>query len=195
MKVNKYSVFGLFLIITFIIFRQVFLHNRIPFASNLLVSFYQPWFSDIGSAYVFKPMGADDVRIFYPQRIFVQESLKNFSIPFWNPYNFSGNVSFANSQTALFYPLNFIYFLTSPINAWTILVILGVFLSFVFTFLFTNTFLRNKLAALFSSFAFALCGPMIVRIEDGVVILHSFLWLPLILFGFEKFLERKQKNI
>ncbi len=194
MRVKKFSIFVFFLFITFVIFRQVFLNNRIPFASNLLVSFYQPWFSDVGSGYVFKPMGVDDVRIFYPQRVFAQESLSKFSIPFWNPYNFSGNVSLANSQTAVFYPLNFIYFLTSPINAWTILVILGVFLLFVFTYLFTSTILKSKLAAVFSSLAFTLSGPVIVRIEDGVVILHSFLWLPLILFSFEKFIRNKEKK-
>jgi len=126
--------------------------------------------------------------------IFTQESFSKLKIPFWNPYNFSGNVHLANSQTAVFYPLNFIYFIFKPIDAWTILVILGVFLSLVFTYLFSYAILKNKMSAVFTSLIFSFSGPMVVRIEDGIVIIHSFLWLPLVLYGIEKFLETKKKK-
>ncbi len=195
MEIKKHwIIFLILIVIVLVVFRQVFLNNRIPFSSNLLVSLFQPWFSQYGSTVPNKAIGWDNLRIFYPQRVFAQNLLSNFKIPFWNPYNFSGNVHLGNSQTATFYPLNILYFIFSSINTWTILVILGFLMTGYFTYLFVNSLLDNKKAALLSTFAFMFSGPLMVRVEDGLVIMHSILWLPLVLYGIEMFFKLKKKK-
>lgn len=183
-----------FFIVILVVFRQVFFNNRVPFSANLLVSLFQPWFSDFGSSVPNKAIGWDNVKIFFPQRVFTQKMLTDLKIPFWNPFNFSGNVHLANSQTAIFYPLNVVYFLLSGINGWTVLTIVGFLAGGVFTYLFVNQLVDDKRAALLSGVSFIFSGPAIVRIEDGLVIFHSFLWLPLILYGFELFFSRRKKK-
>ena len=123
---DKVLVFTLLTIFTSIIFRQYIFKGRVPFPSNLLVSFYSPWKQYGSSGYPGgppnKPIGFDVLRLFYPYRKFTIEELKNGRWPLWNPYNFSGNIHLATYQAAVFYPLNISYFVFSQIDAWSILV-------------------------------------------------------------------------
>lgn len=197
---NKNIIFFLCLLFTIIfIFRNYFFAGKIPFSSNLLVSFYQPW-----ASYRFpgwehgipnKPLGVDNLRIYYPQRIFTNNLLKKREIPFWSPYNFSGNVHLAKSETAIFYPLNLIYFLINSIDAWSILVIVQPFLAAIFMFLFLEILTKHFFwASFFGAFTFSFSGFMIARMEDGLVRGHAIIWLPLVLYAFEKWLQSSKNR-
>ena len=88
---NRGVLFFLFIIsfLTFVVFRPVFLENKIPFNANLLASFFNPWAQEKFPGWEVgipnKPNGKDDIWIFYPQRTFTNNLLKNGEIPFWNP--------------------------------------------------------------------------------------------------------------
>jgi len=192
---DKVLVFTLLTIFTSIIFRQYIFKGRVPFPSNLLVSFYSPWKQYGSSGYPGgppnKPIGFDVLRLFYPYRKFTIEELKNGRWPLWNPYNFSGNIHLATYQAAVFYPLNISYFVFSQIDAWSILVIIQPILAGFFTYLFLKELGLAKIAAFFGSFVFAFSGWMISWSEESLVIEHTALWLPLMLFAIEKYFKKK----
>src|SRR5690349_5209226 len=108
---------GLFIILTVVIifFRQVFFHGLLPIPSDTLVGLYNPFRDLYAQQY---PRGipfknfliTDPIRQQYPWRELAISLEKNFELPLWNPYSFSGYPLVANFQSAAFYPLNIFFF-------------------------------------------------------------------------------------
>ena len=194
-KFKKEIVFGLiFFLITVFLFHDYLFKGLIPFPANLLVTFFAPWdtmtFSGWEHGIPNKPMGIDNLNLFYPYKDLSISLLTTGILPLWNPYNFTGNVLLANFQSSIFYPLNFLYFLLPTIDTWSLLVIIQPLLAGVFTYLFLMCFSLRKFSAFFGALVFAFSGEMIVWMEDHLVVSHTILWLPLILFGIESFLTK-----
>ena len=123
---QKLLVGFFFLLVLGIFFWPVFLKGWLPFPGDLLVGNYAPWqsYSFLGYApggVPHKAQGIDVVRMMYPWKNFSLDIIKSGQFPFWNPYNFSGNPHLANFQTAIFYPLNIVFFLFPFKFAWTVL--------------------------------------------------------------------------
>ncbi len=156
-----------------------------------MVSFFAPWnttrFSGWEQGIPNKPIGLDNLNLFYPYKQLSIDLIKQGMLPLWNPYNFTGNVLMANFQSAIFYPLNIIYFLFPMIDAWSIMVAIQPLLAGVFTYLFLSCFPIRKKGAIFGALTFAFSGEMIVWMGDHLTVSHTMLWLPLILFSLEKF--------
>lgn len=180
-------ILSIFIIITCIFFRTYFLNNKVPLPFNLLTSFYSPWKYDIWQGYPFgipnKPLGNDNLKLFYPFKKFTIEEMKKGNIPLWNPYVFSGNVHHATYQSALFYPLNIAYFFLPLPDAWSLLIILQPILAGWFTYLFMRSLKLSAKASFFGALGFAFSGWMIALWQEVLVIEHSILWLPLALYG------------
>ena len=187
---NLVLVFSVLVLLTVIIFRGYFFKGQIPFPANLLVSFYSPWQDYEWEGYPNgppnKPIGFDVIKLFYPYRKFTIEQLKLGQWPLWNPYNFSGNIHLATYQSAVFYPLNLLYFLLPLIDAWSWLVILQPILAGLFMYLFLRAIDLSEKAAFFGCLAFAFSGWMVAWMEESLVIEHSALWLPMILYSVER---------
>jgi len=115
---------------------------------------------------------------------------KHGQIPLWNPYAFSGYPLLANLQSAVFYPLNILFFIFNAKTAWIIYVLAQPVLAFIFMYLFIRSLSLSKHAALFSGLAFGFIGYFSVWFEWGVLG-HSGLWLPLILYGITKYFKNK----
>lgn len=187
----KYYLLLLGIVILF--FNQI-IFGKIPFPGDLLAS-ENPYKESSYLGFVpgsipNKAQGGDVIKEIYPWRFFAFESLKKGIIPFWNPYNFSGNPQFANFQTAVFYPLNIFYFIL-PFNlAWTFLIILQPLMAGVFMFLFGVKALKvSRFAAFIGAIAFAFSSYMTVWIEYGNIG-HTMLWLPLTLLFVKRLSEK-----
>lgn len=182
--------------IVFSFFLPNLIKGEIPIPADSLLGLYHP-FRDIsvdgynpGKFPVKNPLITDPVLQTYPWRSLVVKSLKNFSLPFWNPYSFSGQPLLANVQSSTFSVFN-ILFLAFPFNlAWGLQIILSSVLTAVFMFLF----LRNlnyggkKLttaASVFGSITLTFSGFFIAWLEWGTIITTA-LWLPLILLSLDK---------
>ncbi|MBI3559143.1 hypothetical protein HY085_01990 [Candidatus Gottesmanbacteria bacterium] len=124
-----------FTIISVVLFRQWVFEGKVPIAADLQVNFYEPWKSEFNPI-TYKPLGFDDIRIFYPQRIFSINEFKAGKLPLWNPYEFSGNIHLANSQTAVFYPLFLPYLFLPPLFVWSLMSAITPFLAGIFTYFF-----------------------------------------------------------
>ena len=180
------------------IYRQVIFDGKILFPSNFLAQFYSPWrtekFSGWEVGIPHKPIGDDQIRIFYPERTFANRMLAKKTIPLWNPYVFAGTPFLANFQSAIFYPLNILYLLLPQIYAWEILLFIQPIMAAFFMYLFLCLFHLKKSAIWLGTISFGFSGFMLVWSQENVVVAQSALWLPLVLFGIEGYLNTK-KNL
>ena len=195
---KKRSLFFLFLVsfLTSILFWQVFIKNQIPFNANLLASFYNPWAQERLDGWEHgipnKPTAKDDLWIFYPQRTFTASVLKNWEIPFWNPYSFSGNYHLGLSETAVFYPLNLLFAILPQIDAWVFLVIIEIPIAGIGMYFFLKKLVLSEKSAILGALAFALSGIVIVRSVEGLSVGHTLIWMPYVFWGIEAFLQTKK---
>lgn len=195
---NKYPFF-FFLIFFLIFFRKVFLLGLMPIPSDLLISFYFPFssggFKEYSPWVPNKAQVADDsLRQQYPWKTFSAQQLTKGELPLWNPYAFSGYPLLANVQTAVFYPFNLLFLILNPKTAWTILILLQPILGALFMYLFLRSSNLSKLAATFGGLAFIGMTFELFWLEQ-MIIGHTTIWLPLILFSIQKFFAGKQRWI
>ena len=138
-------------------------------------------------------------------RYFGFNTLAKGILPLWNPYSFCGTPFIGGTQSAIFYPLNLI-FLILPIHvAINYSIILHVFLSGVFTYLYLRYIKLNPQSAthnpkspsdklsrsscMISAIIFMFSAPQILHVYAGhLTILNAIMWLPLILLLSEIFI-------
>ncbi|MBI2012469.1 YfhO family protein [Candidatus Curtissbacteria bacterium] len=182
-------VFTIFTFLTLILFWPIFL-GKVNLNGNLLVSFYAPY----GENLPYKNSGLDQLRIYFPFYKITLDSIKNFEIPLWSPYAFSGHPHMADFQTAVFYPLNIFGFFLSQISFWHFLRITPTILAAFFTFLYLQNLKLSKLASLFGAITFGFSPFILTWGEEVVMSPHSIVWLPLILYAIEKYLVAPNKR-
>jgi len=177
-------------LVTLVVYWQVPVKRLIPVPGDLLVGRFFPFNTMNWVGY---PLGvpykefinADVIRQLYPWRDLSIQLIREGEFPWWNPYAFSGNPLSANIQSAAFYPLNILYFLTDHRTAWTLGVLLQPILSILFMVMFMRQLGLSKLASAFAALAFAFSGYMVIWWELNTVG-HAALWLPFILWGIDK---------
>lgn len=183
----------IFVFLTFFSFRTYFFQHKVPLPFNLLVFYYSPWKNEKGYGLHIpnKPLGYDNVKLFYPLRKFTIDQMRLGRIPLWNPFVFSGNVHLATYQSSTLYPLNIFYFILPTMDAWTVLILLQPMLSGWFTYFFLRSLELSRNASFFGALGFAFSGWMIAMWEEVLVLVHSFLWLPLALYASNLLWEKK----
>lgn len=105
---------------------------------------------------------------------------------------FSGNYHLGLSETAVFYPLNFLFLLLPQVDTWVVLIIIEPIIAGVGMYLFLKrVVLRNK-SAVFGALAFAFSGIVIVRSVEGLSVGHALIWTPYVFWGIESFFQTKK---
>lgn len=187
-------IFGLIFI-----YRDIIFKGEILFPSNFLVRFYSPWSTETmpgwESGIPNKPIGDDQIRIFYPERTFTNAMLTKKFVPLWNPYVFAGTPHLSNFQSAVFYPLNILYTFLPQISAWTILLVIQPIMATFFMYFFLKLFKLEKIALWLGAISFGFSGFMLVWNQENVVVGQAALWLPLVLLGIEGFLTTTNRRI
>jgi len=181
-------------IVWFIFAKPYFLDGKVPFPSSYQVNHFSPW-----SAYpqfwgpVKNNAMPDVIDQMYPWRYFSIQTWKRGEIPLWNPYSFSGTPFLANYQSAVLSPFNLLFFLPLQfVDAWTILIVLTPLLAGLFTYMFARSISLSRTASLFSSISFMFSGFITVWMAYGTLS-YAILFLPLALYGVEKYLQEKKK--
>lgn len=148
----------LFLVLAWGIFSSpFFIKGLLPFPTRYLVTTFAPWSTQYGMPVKSGSM-PDVITQIYPWKNLTIESWKRGQIPLWNPYSFSGTVHAANYQTAVFSPLNLLYFIFSQPIAWSVSVLLQPLLAGVFMYLFLTSQKISKEGRVIGSLAFMFCG-------------------------------------
>src|SRR5438128_6446400 len=81
----------------------------------------------------------DIVAMFYPFRALLGRGAQERTLPLWNPHIMSGAPFQANAQSALFAPLNILYYLLPLKIAWTASLVIRLFLAALFMALFVRS--------------------------------------------------------
>ena len=187
---------GFFLIILIVLtfFNKSIFAGLIPYPGDLIVANYEPYKSHAYLGFLpgsipHKAQGPDVAKELVPWKHFVIESLKNGQIPFWNPYNFSGNPQMANFQSGVFYPANLIFFIFNFENAWTLYILSSSVLAAFFTYLFLRRLKASEYASVFGGIIFAFSSYMVVWIEYGNIG-HTLVFLPIALYFTDQILAK-----
>ena len=157
------------------------LAGKIPFPRDIVLQFpawngiarFEPWqpYADIG----------DLITSFYPFRAFASRAVQSGTLPLWNPY-FQGGVPFqADSQSSLFYPPNFLYYVLPLPVAWTLCLLVRMLLAGLFMTLFVRSIDGTRTGAIFSGIVFASCG--FITAWQGQPLGDAAIWLPLIFYA------------
>lgn len=191
MKIIKENFYVLIVLISWIIFSAPYLFKGVvPFPSTYQVNNFAPW-----SAYekFWGPVknGAmpDVITQIYPWKHLTIELYKKGKLPSWNPYNFSGNPHIANFQTAAFSPFNLLFFLTSFIDAWSIVVLVQPLLAGLCFYVLLREFNIDKAGAIVGSISYMFCGFIVVWMAYGTLAM-AVSFLPLALLGIEKYFKK-----
>ena len=188
-KVKKHFPFIFIVFVWFLFSSPYFFQNKVPFASSYLVNFFSPWSAYPGFAGPVKNNAMPDViSQIYPWKNLTIDAYKNLEIPLWNPYSFSGTPHLANYQSAVFSPLNLLFFVLPFLDAWSTLVLLQPLFAAVFMYLYLKTLSITKVSALLGAVAFMFCG-FITTWMGYATLSYAILFLPLCLFAIEKFYQ------
>ena len=129
----------------------------------------------------------DLVTSFYPYHTLAARAAREWTLPLWNPYMLAGAPFLANTQSALFYPPNFLYYLLPVPIAWT----MGFFLRRILGALFMTMFVRriggSPAAAIISGLLFSFCG--FLTAWQGQAMHDAAIWLPLVCYSTVRLLE------
>lgn len=185
-----------FLIIAIVcaVFSYPFLiQNKLPIPSDAIVALYHPYRDVFAKEY---PQGypyknfliTDPLRQQYVWREAAMNSVKNGQIPLWNPYSASGEPLLGNIQSAAFYPLNILFFIFPFHLGWSLLILLQPLLAGIFLYLYLINLKLSKKASIIGAIAYAFCGFNVAWLEWGTIV-HTGLWLPLVLLGIDKIFE------
>jgi hypothetical protein len=95
---------------------------------------------------------------YFPWRTFAAQELRQGHIPLWNPHQFSGAPFLANGQSAVFYPLNLVFWIFDPAYAFGLSALLHTLLATVSTYFLAQHWKLSRAASLLAAIAFGFCG-------------------------------------
>ena len=184
-------------LIIFGFFLPKLLSGKLPIPSDALVGLYHPWRDNSFDGYnagkfpVKNPLTTDPVLQTYPWRFVSIDYLKQFKLPLWNPYSFSGEPLLGNVQSAAF-QLSNLLFIVFPFNvAWTSQIILISILGAFFMYLFLQSLKLSKQSSFFGAIIFPFSGFFISWLTWGNVT-GTAIWLPFILYCINKYFESEK---
>ena len=188
----------IFILVLVVFFWPFLLGGKLPIPADTIVGMYHPWrdivWDSFSAGVPFKNfLITDPVRQQFPWRQLAVDLIRQGELPFWNPYTHAGTPLLANFQSAVFYPLNLLYFFLDFYPTWVLQIVLQSLLGGIFLYFYLRQLKLKKTACLLGTLSFSFSGFFIAWLEWGTV-LQAGLWLPLILLSIEKILKTKNKK-
>ena len=172
--------------------------GRVWFTGEVLLpaaylSHFQPWQAQAPPASQdhWNALLWDSMAQYHPWRAFAHDSLARGVIPLWNPHQFCGTPFVANSQSAVFYPLNVVFYLMDPARAFAVSAALHLLLAGLFTYLFLRAVSSGRFGATFGGITFAFSAFYAAWIHLPTVI-NTAVWLPLALFFIARYFATRR---
>ena len=154
---------------------------------SLLLGFILFLFRDIllGKHFLF---GSDFVGFYLGMKQFLFTEIHNQkSLPFWNPYIFSGMPYWAHFESTIFYPLGILFWLISPERAFGFTVLFHLLLGCALMHVLSKSFFSSPWASFVASAVFVLNNFLMATLYDGQMHrIFCYLWIPLILYLLNK---------
>jgi hypothetical protein len=152
------------IILPFLVFGRALLPGRVLSSADVLFSTY-PW---RGLAPGLKPgndLLTDPAHLFQPWLIYAASEVWQGRLPLWNPQVFAGSPFFANPQSALLFPLNWVALIVPVTSAFALIAILKVSAIGLATYWFLRVRALHPLAALMGAISFMWSGLVIVWLQ------------------------------
>jgi len=127
----------------------------------------------------------DISRYYYPIRTLITNIFRSGQIPLWNPHLFCGLPLHAAIQHSVFYPLSLIYYILGTTKGLSLFIIVHIFLSGFFMYLFTRSRNISEQGSLLSAITFAFSG-YIMSALNLTIALCAVAWFPLAMMLFLK---------
>ena len=162
--------------------------GRVPFPSTYLVTFFAPWSNSYGMPVKNNAM-PDVITQIYPWKRVTIQSWKLGEMPLWNPYSFSGTSHVGNYQSAVFSPINALFFLLPEVHAWSLMILLQPLLAGLLMLLFLSSLGMGKEGSVIGALSFMFCGFIVVWMAYGTLG-YAVLFLPLILYGMNMYIQK-----
>jgi uncharacterized membrane protein YfhO len=193
MKNNIFPYLIIF-VLWFVFASPYFLKGLVPFPSNYQVNNFSPASSYPELAGPVKNGAQPDIITqIYPWKSLAIKEWKSGEVPLWNPYSFSGTPLLSNYQSAVFSPLNILFFLPLKfVDVWSLLVLLQPLLAGIFIYLFMRSLKSSSGAGLLSAFSFMFCG-FITTWMGYATLGYAILFIPLGLFSIEKYFQTQKR--
>lgn len=182
-----------------VFFYPTILHRKLPVPTDTLVGLYHPWrdlYADTNPRGVpYKNfLITDPVRQQIPWKKTVIDAWKQGTVPKLNPYSFAGVPLDANIQAAPFYPFNLLFFVTDFPSAWTLLITVQPVLMLFFAYLYLARRGLGTGASLLGALAWAFGGFSVAWLTWGTIV-HTALWIPLMLLGLDLLAAEKKQRV
>lgn len=132
---------------------------------------------------------SDSTQVFEPWRVYTARRLHEGSIPLWNPDNMLGAPFVGNSQSAVFYPLNWLYYLLPSGYIFLFSTWLKLFLTCIGTYLFARQALKvgplpSVVAMLTYSFGAFMSVWLVYPLSDVTM------WLPWTMWATSRLMQK-----
>jgi hypothetical protein len=175
---GKFFRSGLFLLAgAAVLMNLPVLAGYVPIPAEIVL-FFPPWdglFQGCCESVHHAEMG-DLMTQVYPWRTALNSALSLRHVPLWNFQYLMGAPYEAMPQSALFFPLNWLYAIFSAPLAWSLLFIIRPALTAVSTAIFVRRLGASNAAALISGLTFGLSGSIMTW--GGWALADSAMWLP-----------------
>jgi len=158
----------------------------VPFSLLCILSifFYDVLF--LPGEQVLSKEGADLFSQFVYYRDFGFTELRKGNLALWNPHIFSGLPFFGGLQSALLYPLNWVYLILPLAKAINVGIVLNLFLGGMSMYLWSAFRGLHPFVSLFSAILFMFCGAHFLHIYAGhLPNLCTMAWVPLVLLAID----------
>ncbi|MGD1045950.1 MAG: YfhO family protein [Bacteroidota bacterium] len=136
--------------------------------------------------YFWTGLYSDFAEMHLPRQMFAAKYLRDFSLPFWNPYTFGGMPFLAEPEVGFFYPPTIIMNLLSlpghlPVMELQLAIMFHFLLAGISMYLFVHLITKNQMAGIISGLSYAFSAIFALHFLDYIV-LYPIAWLPLVMF-------------
>jgi hypothetical protein len=182
------AVAGLMLGLLVAFFSRAIFRNWVLSAADLLL-LSSPWSHDAPPGFMpANRLLSDVVYVFRPWSAFATEALRAGVFPLWNPNNYAGAPLLGNGQSALLYPLSFL-FLVLPVGpALLVSAVTRLLVAGLATYLFARVIGVSRVGSAYAGIAFMFSGFLVVWLlfpPSSVA-----LWLPALFLATEAVVRR-----
>jgi len=183
--------FLLLIFLTICLISIAYISNVIYFPVDILNLF--PAFHAKTSLIPHNTLVSDPVFQFEPWRHFIRETIFSGVFPLWNNLNAGGVPLFANTTSAILFPLNFFYYISPSSISLNLIPILKLNLLFIFTFLYLKSIKVSNGPAFLGAVAVCFSGFSLVWLLWPQT--NVYMFLPLFLYLTEKIRNSKREKV
>ncbi len=128
--------------------------------------------------------GSDFVAFYQGMKQFLYNEFHNHnSIPFWNPYIFSGMPFWAHFESTIFYPLDILFWLMAPATAFGYTMFFHMLLAALFMYLLMRSLNTGAAGSFVAAAIFTCNGLIMATLYDGQMFrVQAYVWLPLVIY-------------